>query len=240
MSFKSNKNRIPIVFCTDSNHAHLCGIAINSIVINSYISKKTNLQIVEKSPLFSYKWKVSKTKTVWMSHGDHVSKLPKNFKLLASSENIEYSIAGDTKKNYYGIQFHPEVSHTQDGNEILKNFSLKICKIKTFWTISNYKNLILEDIKQKVGDAKVILGLSGGVDSAVAAALISKSIGKKVISYLDHWTNYKQRFIRNNKLYLPDEIWIKGPSSPMGKPLHKARINPKTFTVPDTKNVREI
>ena len=141
---------------------------------------KTNLQILENSPLFSYKWKVNKIKTVWMSHGDHVSKLPKNFKLLASSENLEYSIAGDTKKKYYGIQFHPEVSHTQDGNEILKNFSLKICKIKTSWTISNYKNLILDDIRQKVGNAKVILGLSGGVDSAVAAALISKSIGKNL------------------------------------------------------------
>ena len=70
--------------------------------------------------------------------------------------------------------------HTQDGNEILKNFSLKICKIKTSWTISNYKNLILDDIRQKVGNAKVILGLSGGVDSAVAAALISKSIGKNL------------------------------------------------------------
>jgi len=117
---------------------------------------------------------------VWMSHSDEVTKLPKNFKTIAKSQNSKLCIVENTKKNLYGIQFHPEVSHTNKGKIILKNFVFHICKLKKNWSIKNQKAKLIKDVKNQVGNSKVICALSGGVDSSVVAKLLSSAIGKKL------------------------------------------------------------
>ena len=118
---------------------------------------------------------------VWMSHSDQVVKLPKNFKIVGSSENSKLSIIENKKKNLYGIQFHPEVTHTQNGNKLIKNFVFSICKSKKNWSPKKQKNQIIKDIRKQVGYSKVICALSGGVDSSVVAKIIHKAIGKNLI-----------------------------------------------------------
>ena len=120
-------------------------------------------------------------KTVWMSHEDAVVKLPKNFQLVASTKDSKLTIIENKKKNIYGVQFHPEVTHTENGKQIFKNFIFSICKIKKNWSISSQKKKIIKDIKKTVGKERVICALSGGVDSSVAALLINKAIKKKLI-----------------------------------------------------------
>lgn len=113
--------------------------------------------------------------TVWMSHSDHVSQLPEGFEVTAHSGGIITAIENHTTK-MFGLQFHPEVAHTQKGVQILKNF-IKICKFKADWTASNIVDEKIAEIKDKVGDSNVICALSGGVDSSVAATLVHKAIG---------------------------------------------------------------
>ena len=117
---------------------------------------------------------------VWMSHADHVSKLPKDFKLIASSKNSKFTIIENIKKNFYGVQFHPEVTHTKKGKLILSNFLFLICKAKKNWSAKKQKLKMIKDVKNQVGNNKVICALSGGVDSSVVAQLLNKSIGKKL------------------------------------------------------------
>ena len=123
-----------------------------------------------------------KSKTsVWMSHEDAVVKLPKNFKIIASTKESNLTIIENTKKKLYGVQFHPEVTHTKDGQQIFKNFLFSICKIKKKWKISSQKKRLINEIKIIVGNNKVICALSGGVDSSVVALLINKAIKKNLI-----------------------------------------------------------
>jgi len=123
-----------------------------------------------------------KSKTsVWMSHEDAVVKLPKNFKIIASTRESNLTIIENTKKKLYGVQFHPEVTHTRNGTQIFKNFLFSICKIKKEWKISSQKNKLIKEIKILVGNNKVICALSGGVDSSVVALLINKAIKKNLI-----------------------------------------------------------
>jgi GMP synthase (glutamine-hydrolysing) len=117
---------------------------------------------------------------VWMSHGDQVSKIPKNFKIIASSKNSKLAIIENYIKNFYGVQFHPEVTHTNKGKVILSNFIFLICKVKKNWSLKDQKLKLIKEIKEQVGKNKVICGLSGGVDSSVVAQLLSKAIGKKL------------------------------------------------------------
>jgi len=114
---------------------------------------------------------------VWNSHGDKITKLPTGFKPLGKTENSPHAVIGDTKRHIYGLQFHPEVVHTPRGGEILANFVHRICGCKSSWTMGSFIERTCEDIRNQVGDAKVILGLSGGVDSSVAAVLLHKAIG---------------------------------------------------------------
>ncbi|MFC6276144.1 glutamine-hydrolyzing GMP synthase [Psittacicella hinzii] len=114
---------------------------------------------------------------VWMSHGDKVTTLAPNFKLVAQTNTCPICIVEHNDKPFYGVQFHPEVTHTVSGMEILRNFVINICNCKAEWTPSNIIATTVEQIKAKVGNEKVILGLSGGVDSSVAALLIHKAIG---------------------------------------------------------------
>ena len=120
------------------------------------------------------------TSNVWMSHADQVSKMPIGFKVVASTKNSKLTIIENSKSKFYGVQFHPEVTHTPKGKILLKNFVFLICKIKKNWSSKDQKLKLINEIKQQVGDNKVICGLSGGVDSSVVAQLLSKAIGKNL------------------------------------------------------------
>ncbi|MDB0045145.1 glutamine-hydrolyzing GMP synthase [Candidatus Pelagibacter sp.] len=122
----------------------------------------------------------NKTSNVWMSHADQVSKMPKNFKVIASTKNSKLTIIENIKDNFYGVQFHPEVTHTNKGKILLHNFVFLICKIKKNWSSKDQKLKLINEIKEQVGNNKVICGLSGGVDSSVVAQLLSKAIGKNL------------------------------------------------------------
>jgi len=117
---------------------------------------------------------------VWNSHGDKLTRLPRDFKAVATTENSDYAVIEHRKKKVFGLQFHPEVVHTPRGKEIIANFVHKICGCGKNWNMRNYIEQSVEDIRRQVGDDHVILGLSGGVDSSVAAALIHKAIGDQL------------------------------------------------------------
>jgi len=117
---------------------------------------------------------------VWMSHADKVSKMPNNFKVIASSKNSKLAVIENHNKKFYGVQFHPEVTHTNKGKILFRNFLFLICKIKRNWSSKEQKFKLIEEIKEQVGNNKVICGLSGGVDSSVVAQLLSKAIGKNL------------------------------------------------------------
>ena len=123
---------------------------------------------------------IKRSKEVWMSHADQVSKLPKNFRVIASSTNSKFAIVENNKKKFYGIQFHPEVTHTENGKKLLSNFIFLICKIKKNWSSKDQKVKLIKDVRNQVGNNKVICALSGGVDSSVVAQLLNKAIGKKL------------------------------------------------------------
>ena len=120
-------------------------------------------------------------KEVWMSHEDAVVKLPKNFKIIASTKSSKLTVIENTKKRIYGIQFHPEVTHTDNGKQIFKNFLFLICKVKKTWNVISQKKRLIKEIKENVKKDKVICALSGGVDSSVVALLINKAIKKNLI-----------------------------------------------------------
>jgi len=129
------------------------------------------------SPLFKG---VSTSTQVWMSHGDHVAKLPAGFKPLAKSESIPFAAAGNDGKRIYLVQFHPEVKHTLEGTRILSNFLFEVCKVTADWRMEDFIETSIEKIRATVGSKKVILGLSGGVDSSVAAALLGRAVGRQL------------------------------------------------------------
>ena len=114
---------------------------------------------------------------VWMSHSDTISHLPTNAECIASTKDVKNAAYSIEEETVYGIQFHPEVYHSKDGKEILKNFLINIAKIKPDWTPDLFSNKTILNIKEKIGYDKVILGLSGGVDSTVASVLLHKAIG---------------------------------------------------------------
>tara|TARA_B100001121_G_C18680855_1_gene618464 strand:- start:370 stop:1932 length:1563 start_codon:yes stop_codon:yes gene_type:complete len=117
---------------------------------------------------------------VWMSHADQVTKLPKNFNVIASSTNSKFAIIENKIKNFYGVQFHPEVTHTENGKKLISNFIFLICKVKKNWSPTDQKKRLIEEVKMQVGNDKVICALSGGVDSSVVAQLLNKAVGKKL------------------------------------------------------------
>ena len=124
---------------------------------------------------------------VWMSHGDKVSKLPEGFVVIGDTPSCPIAMMEHAEKQFYGIQFHPEVTHTKQGRALLNRFVLDICQAKPSWTMPNYIDEAVAKIREQVGDEEVILGLSGGVDSSVAAALIHRAIGDQLTCvFVDH------------------------------------------------------
>ncbi|MFP6903029.1 MAG: glutamine-hydrolyzing GMP synthase, partial [Verrucomicrobiia bacterium] len=124
--------------------------------------------------------KLPKNLQVWNSHGDKLTKLPTGFKTVAITENSPHAAIENRKRRFFGLQFHPEVVHTPKGKKVISNFVHKICGCGRTWTMRNYIDQAVEDIRAQVGGEHVILGLSGGVDSSVAAALIHRAIGDQL------------------------------------------------------------
>ncbi|WP_283812374.1 glutamine-hydrolyzing GMP synthase [Lentilactobacillus laojiaonis] len=127
-----------------------------------------------------------KKQSVWMSHGDLVTEVPAGFEAVATSKDCPISAMQDLDRNFYGVQFHAEVQNTEFGKEMLQNF-IEVCGAKTNWTMDDFIELAVKDIREKVGDKKVLLGLSGGVDSSVVGVLLHKAIGDQLVSiFVDH------------------------------------------------------
>lgn len=123
----------------------------------------------------------------WMSHGDYMAKVPDGFVLTAKSDKCPNVGIADPVRKFFGVQFHPEVNHTQDGKKMIRNFLYKVCGAKGDWTMENYAKVAVDAIRKKVGDKRVLLALSGGVDSSVAAALFAEAVGKQLTCvFVDH------------------------------------------------------
>ena len=148
---------------------------------------RADITTLKESPLFSGFWKVGGSYPVWMSHGDRVTVLPDGFEVIATSPNAPFAIAADEKRRYYTTMFHPEVVHTPDGAKLLANFVHNIAGLRGDWSMSAYRGRAVEAIRAQVGQGRVICGLSGGVDSSVAAILIHEAIGDQLTCILvDH------------------------------------------------------
>jgi len=131
-------------------------------------------------------WFLDQKEQVWMSHGDHVSKIAPGFEVFGYSPNAPYAIIGDPKRHYYAVQFHPEVYHTPNGQTLFENF-ISIAGLDRNWTMEAYRETIIRKIREKVGSKRVICGLSGGVDSSVAAVLLHEAIGDQLTCvFVDH------------------------------------------------------
>lgn len=145
---------------------------------------QSTLRLRAQSELFAG---TPEEQVVLMSHGDAVTEIPEGFHLVADSVDCPFAAMEDTKKNFYGIQFHPEVRHTVYGNDILKNFAFSICGAKGDWSMANFVDMQIAQIRETVGDRKVLLGLSGGVDSSVVGVLLQKAIGDQLTCiFVDH------------------------------------------------------
>ncbi len=135
------------------------------------------LHVTDESPLFDG---IGEQLDIWNSHGDKVTALPKGFRAIARTENSDYAAIEDSKRQLYGLQFHPEVAHTPRGKEVLQNFLFHVCHCTMDWTMGSFIDEACARVRQQVGDEKVVLGLSGGVDSSVVAALLHKAIGDQL------------------------------------------------------------
>ncbi|MCP3966585.1 MAG: glutamine-hydrolyzing GMP synthase [Lentisphaerae bacterium] len=161
---------------------------------------KMNVEILNNENIF--KGITNNCTNVWMSHGDKVQKLPKGFISTAKTQNTPFAAIAYPDKNLYGIQFHPEVVHTTAGKSIIKNFCHNICKASGSWTMKSYIDVAIGEIRELVKKDKVILALSGGVDSSVAAALIDKAIGKQLTCiFVDNGLLRKNEASRVEGLY---------------------------------------
>jgi GMP synthase (glutamine-hydrolysing) len=148
---------------------------------------RAEITALEHSALFDGVWAKGSGATVWMSHGDRVTKLPEGFRVIAASENAPMAAIADEARRYFGLQFHPEVVHTPDGAKLLSNFVHKVAGLKSDWTMAAFRGEAIAAIRKQVGDGRVLCGLSGGVDSAVAAVLIHEAIGDRLTCvFVDH------------------------------------------------------
>ena len=145
---------------------------------NSREYGRANLGFVDNSnPLFK---NIGQHSQVWMSHGDTIVRIPENYKVIASTADVEYAAYQIEGESTFAIQFHPEVYHTTEGTQLLQNFVVDICGCKQDWTPDSFIETTVKELKTKLGNDRVVLGLSGGVDSSVAAVLLHRAIGKNL------------------------------------------------------------
>ena len=145
---------------------------------------KTNTYFSESCKLFAG---LPAESITWMSHGDYLAQVPDGFQLVAHTDACPTAAIADESRGFYGVQFHPEVNHTVHGQEMLRNFLYAVCQCDHTWTMRNYMKTAIADVREKVGDGKVLLALSGGVDSSVAAALLAKAVGERLTCiFVDH------------------------------------------------------
>src|SRR5262244_1969788 len=148
---------------------------------------RADVEVKTSSALFDNAWSTGERHPVWMSHGDRITKMPPGFAVAGVSANAPFAIIQDEKRKYYGLMFHPEVVHTPDGAKLLRNFVRKVAGLTGDWTMRAFRQEAIEKIRAQVGKGRVICGLSGGVDSAVAAVLIHEAIGNQLTCvFVDH------------------------------------------------------
>jgi len=148
---------------------------------------RADVEILAPSALFEGVWEMGGRYPVWMSHGDRVTQLPDGFSVKATSENAPFAVATDEARRFYTVMFHPEVVHTPDGSKLIHNFVREIAGLRGDWTMAAFREEAVARIRAQVGTSKVICGLSGGVDSSVAAVLIHEAIGDQLTCvYVDH------------------------------------------------------
>jgi GMP synthase (glutamine-hydrolysing) len=148
---------------------------------------RAHVEVVEDCALFEGAWSVGAREQVWMSHGDHISAPPPGFRTVAVSEGAPFAVIADDARRFYGLMFHPEVVHTPHGAQLLRNFTHKVCGLSGDWTMAGFRQTEIAKIRAQVGTGRVICGLSGGVDSSVAAALIHEAIGNQLTCiFVDH------------------------------------------------------
>ena len=161
---------------------HILGGKVEKAPVREY--GKIEVHVDQTSPLFTA---INETTICWMSHNDYISQAAPNFQIIAHTADCPVAAAANADKNLYAIQFHPEVLHTLQGKEILSNFVRGICGCAGDWKMDTFVETAIQEIREKVGDGKVLLALSGGVDSSVAAGLLSRAIGKQLTCvFVDH------------------------------------------------------
>lgn len=162
--------------------AHLLGGSVKTAPVSEY--GKTEVSIDVNSKLFK---DVSPSTICWMSHTDYIEKAPENFKITATTPVCPVAAMECEDKNLYAVQFHPEVMHTQEGAKMISNFVYDVCKCAGDWKMDSFVDMTIKEIRQKIGNGKVLCALSGGVDSSVAAVLLSKAVGKQLTCvFVDH------------------------------------------------------
>ena len=145
------------------------------------------LTVTKPCALFDGLWSEGERHQVWMSHGDKVTRFAPGFEIVATSDGAPFAVIADEERKFYGTQFHPEVVHTPDGGKLLANFVRHVCGLAGDWTMAEFRKTKIDEIRAQVGSGKVICGLSGGVDSAVAAVLIHEAIGEQLTCvFVDH------------------------------------------------------
>jgi GMP synthase (glutamine-hydrolysing) len=145
------------------------------------------LTVTDECALFDGLWQVGERHQVWMSHGDKVTRFAEGFRIVATSDGAPFALIADDERKYFGTQFHPEVYHTPDGARLIANFVRHVCGCAGDWTMAEFRKTKIEEIRAQVGKGRVICGLSGGVDSAVAAVLIHEAIGEQLTCvFVDH------------------------------------------------------
>ncbi|MBB5687660.1 glutamine-hydrolyzing GMP synthase [Sphingobium boeckii] len=145
------------------------------------------IEVSDRCALFDGLWTEGEKHQVWMSHGDKVTALAPGFRIVATTEGAPFAVIANDEKRFYGMQFHPEVVHTPDGGKLIANFARHVCGLKGDWTMAEFRETKIAEIRAQVGNGRVICGLSGGVDSAVAAVLIHEAIGEQLTCvFVDH------------------------------------------------------
>ena len=161
---------------------HVLGGKVEKAPVREY--GKTTVRVERTSPLFAY---CSEKSTCWMSHFDYISRTAPGFKIVAHTDDCPVAAAEDTDRRLYAIQFHPEVLHTTEGTQMIRNFVRDICGCAGTWRMDAFARETIEAVRKRVGDGRVLCGLSGGVDSSVAAVLLSKAVGKQLTCvFVDH------------------------------------------------------